>query len=296
VLHGGRSWNPIGDTWTWDGQDWRLREPEHRPGRRAYHVLGSHAVRGTVVLHGGHIPGLYLYDTWEWDGEGWEQSFSDSGPPARHSSQMVSDGLRGSLVLFGGVDDTGPLGGTWERRGQEWRALAPEAAPPARRDHALAYDASSSGVVVFGGRDADGQPLGDTWTLSSGRDDRPAQRLVVDLPSAGRAPDSDLLSLTATFQAGGTGVLDGEPVTGARLLAWSTAVGGWQAVVSNDDGVGPDDLPDLLRWTTDSPAEIGRLLFQDRIHLAVTPLGTNGGGRAEVATDHVEVVVRYRLP
>jgi len=297
VLFGGTGFDGgyLGDTWEWDGESWEHLEPPSGPGPRFNHAMAYHADRRRSLLFGGNTRDGRAAETWEWDGEGWEQRFPDPRPPARSRHALAFDTVRRSVVLFGGRGDHGHLDDTWEWDGEVWRELDPEVRPPPRRNHAVAYDEATASVVLFGG-DHDDTLLGDTWTLPSSTEDRPGHHFAVDVRSALHAPDVELVSLRASFHAGGTGMAAGAPLSGVDLLAWSSVRGRWMTVASSDAGVTADDPPARLEWTTDSPAEIDSLLFRDHLHLAVTPVGANGTRRAELATDYVELLLRYRLP
>jgi len=297
VLFGGRiSGGPSGgDTWEWDGQEWHDVGPPVHPSARSSHALAYDAVRGKVVLFGGSGAGPTADHTWEWDGEQWVEHVVDPSPLARSEHQMVFDPTRRAVILFGGLGGGTRLGDTWEWDGSEWRELAPEVAPPVRDRAAMAYDADRSAVVVFGGGPW-GQELGDTWTLPSGRADRPGQRFTVDLDAAGLPPGTAHLALTVTLSTGGVGYLAEERVPGARLLAWRADLGRWLSLADNGDGVEPPAGPDLLRWSAGDGAGIAALRLHGRLHFGLVPVGRNGEGPAELATDYAEAVLRCRLP
>jgi hypothetical protein len=87
------------------------------------------------------------------------------------------------------------------------------------------------------------------------------------------------------------------PEYGAGLKVWSLI--GWKTVHSTD--AGPDE-PASLTWSTVDPYEIQQLFSgisgQETLNFAVTPSAPNGCGTeyGSIATDYVEVIVRYRLP
>jgi len=215
-------------------------------------------------------------------------------PPPRRCHVLAWDPVRRLVVLHGGEVDGDRLDDTWEWDGEDWRELAPGRSPGGRERHALAYDTLGGELVLFGGTHDGVRLEDDTWTLPSLPEARPAHRLAVDVSVAGPPAGSELLSLRVAFQAGGRGVVEGVESLGAELLAWDPEAGAWRRTeVSN----GADAAsPEPVAWTADGHEEIVGLLFRDALHFAVAPVGSNGRGYAEVATDHVELVLRYRLP
>ncbi len=299
LLFGGASFTPDGDelvvdgdTWAWDGHDWLQLQPAHSPIARSSHAMVRDTARGVTVLFGG-FDGLWvLGDTWEWDSADWRQHEPDHSPPVQSGHALAYDSSRGTVILLGKDSDGDRRGDTWEWDGADWRRLDASFGPPARDGHGLSYDPLRQLVVLSGGEVGDARPH-DTWTLPSLYDARPGHLLAVDFAAAGAGPGTSLLSLQASLYAGGSGMLDGAHTPGAQLLAWNPLAGRWQPTVGNDSDV---DQPDLLEWTSESPDEIERLLFDDTFHVAVAPEGENGTGYAEVVTDYAEVVIRYRLP
>jgi len=112
VLFGGYDpLNPayFGDTWEWDGSNWKQRIQTDNPPARAGHALAYDAVRQHVVLFGGGAFAA-LNDTWEWDGRIWIQHTPATSPPGRTVHALVYDAARRRIVLFGG----GRFNDTWE--------------------------------------------------------------------------------------------------------------------------------------------------------------------------------------
>ena len=57
----------FGNTWTWDGKHWTLRQ-DIGPGPRAQHAMAFESKRGRLVLFGGQTTtnlAITLGDTWE---------------------------------------------------------------------------------------------------------------------------------------------------------------------------------------------------------------------------------------
>jgi hypothetical protein len=151
----------VGDTWLWDGVNWRQLTPATSPPVR---VNASMAVdsNGKVVLFGGFRPGFgALSDTWLWDGSNWTQASPSTSPPGRYFASMAPD-VNGNVLLFGGNGAMPALGDTWLWNGTNWTQPVPGSTPSGR---AGAMTATADGtVVLFGGINASTlQFMNDTW-------------------------------------------------------------------------------------------------------------------------------------
>lgn len=163
VLFGGitgrtRSAVLYGDTWEWDGEEWRLVATTG-PTPRLGHAMVYDEARGVVVLFGGN-DGTFKNDTWEWDGQEWRQVAS-TGPSPRSRYGMAYDKKSGTILLFGGIPRD--RNDTWIWDGKEWHQVQTPDAPAGRSRLQLAYDESRERIVLFGGRLPNGLPTGDTW-------------------------------------------------------------------------------------------------------------------------------------
>jgi hypothetical protein len=112
----------LGDTWTWEGQNWR----EHTvpgPPRRYAHTMAFDSRAGVTVLYGGEDAKVRYEDMWQWDGERWSEiRISGAKPGPRYSAAMAYDSARGRVVLYGGFDTVlkKALDDLWEWDGQRW--------------------------------------------------------------------------------------------------------------------------------------------------------------------------------
>ena len=70
VLYGGfRPLGALGDTWEWNGEQWKLVS-ESGPGPRSWPGLAYDSKRKRTVLFGGEDEkGQFYSDTWTWDGK-----------------------------------------------------------------------------------------------------------------------------------------------------------------------------------------------------------------------------------
>jgi hypothetical protein len=177
-----------GDTWEWDGEEWRMVCAEGEPcaggltGRWGHQVAYDQE-RGKVVMFGGcktfepstYTCTSYSDETWEWDGVSWTQVCGSgtacAGPGGRMTAPMVFDRVDGVVVMHGGC--TTYTGGscsvrtdeTWTFNGSVWNQVCGSGTAcsgPAVDQHGLAFDSARDRVVLFGGRDAGGYS-GKTW-------------------------------------------------------------------------------------------------------------------------------------
>jgi hypothetical protein len=62
-----------GDTWAWNGKEWKLLA-DKGPSSRAMGYMAYDKARDKVVLFGGRLGWPNdAADTWEWDGQEWKQ-------------------------------------------------------------------------------------------------------------------------------------------------------------------------------------------------------------------------------
>lgn len=165
VLFGGFGENgvPKGDTWLWDGEDWRLAATEG-PSPRKWPAMAYDSRREVIVLHGGRAGegpgGPSLADTWIWDGQAWT-IVDVEGPTPRDHHRATYDRSRDRLVLFGGWNGEALERDTWEWDGSNWAQVAEEGPGP-RAPIGLVYHEALEAVVLAGGQDLE-QAFDDMW-------------------------------------------------------------------------------------------------------------------------------------
>jgi hypothetical protein len=114
----------MGDTWTWNGTEWKQATANGPRGRYAHGMVYDERA-GVVWLYSGAAAhsGAPLSDMWRWDGSTWtEVPLSGPMPGARYQPVMVYDKARGRTVLYGGIDNASD---TWEWDGERWRLVEP---------------------------------------------------------------------------------------------------------------------------------------------------------------------------
>jgi len=162
VLFGGYRLNGdrrerLGDTWEWDGGQWR-QVSDQGPTARNGVAMAYDSSRRRVVLFGGS--GGPSDETWEWNGREWKP-IRTPATPGRYNAAMAFDPQGQALIRFGGWDGKKRTSDTWAFTGLEWRSIAGPAPPP-RNHAAMAFDESAGTLILFGGHDGP-NVLGDLW-------------------------------------------------------------------------------------------------------------------------------------
>ena len=178
LLYGGRSGllgPDLADTWTFDGERWRLvdevRDKKAQPGPRRGHAMVHDAARDQVLLFGGEYGSVDVKlaeRTWIHDGVRWSER--KDGPSARASPAMAYLPHSEVVVLFGGRTVKGASAETWIWNGQDWAKRELDVAPSPRFGHMMTLDGSGD-VLLYGGcGDAScGERLDDTWRFDGER-------------------------------------------------------------------------------------------------------------------------------
>lgn len=157
-MHDGQN---LGDTWIWNGVEWReVSTPGPSPRRE--HVMAYDVANDLILLYGGW-PSEFSDQLWAWDGASWTQL--DQGvvtPGGLQGSAMAYDPLRQRAVLFGGIGAQGHASTVAEWDGREWVVLTPEG-PEAVAFHAMAFDPIGAGVLVHGGHRQNSSSTSESW-------------------------------------------------------------------------------------------------------------------------------------
>ncbi|MFH0887749.1 MAG: kelch repeat-containing protein [Planctomycetota bacterium] len=209
VLFGGLSENSINsyelihsdETWEWDGTDWTLKTPVHKPSGRRAMAMAYDSGRHKTVLFGGETETSISDETWEWDGTDWTLKTPVYKPSAQWGTAMAYDSKRDRILFYRGFAYTNelwswdgtdwtliksPANGSqkcclhtmtydtvrdrmveltqdevWEYDGANWIQQSTENRPSLYA-HTLVYDSVRRKVVIFGGI-AGCYPTNDTW-------------------------------------------------------------------------------------------------------------------------------------
>ena len=137
---------PLGDVWTFNGQQWS-QLPASTAGPVGATVMAYDSVRSRCVALAGN-------GTFEWTGTGFTAVPTANQPPMRRSAAFVYDALRERLVLHGGRDPgTTTRSDLWEYDGVDWQQRQPLGEFVRRHAHGVVYDAARRAVVAFGGNE-----------------------------------------------------------------------------------------------------------------------------------------------
>ncbi len=153
-----------GDTWTWDGIDWRQENPAQTPSARFAPAM-THAGQDVVLFGGSTAATVSLADTWSWNGSTWSQLQPTVSPPARLFTACTWDPIMNQVVLAHPNANNGPFE-TWTFDGTTWQQLATATLPTGRNGHVVTFDPLRRELLLFGGIGGGGYPSG-TWTLAT---------------------------------------------------------------------------------------------------------------------------------
>lgn len=303
VLFGGWSGSALGDTWEWDGGQWREQTTDDEssaPEARDAHAMAYDPLREQVIVFGGRRSDVgALDDTWAWDGVSWsERTPEGPSPEARASATLTWEASSGTLLLFGGADADGTIyDDAWAWDGHAWRqrrgAGDPVLEPTARLGHTAAPLSGGTGVLVFGGHAQQiDRRFADTWTWRPAAVTVPAQVVRASLGATlGQGP--------VTWQHIGLRVLaegaDG-PAAAPLLYVWEED--GWRAAAPREPA--PHEPPGWGAQSTfvssDPDRNRGLPVGEDpEIAFALVPDAPAGAGDPALSTDYVELRVRVRL-
>jgi hypothetical protein len=121
IAFGGRPIN--GETWAFDGRDWRLVTAEG-PGPRDHHAMTYAPSLGKILMFGGFNPSVTgaFRDLWEWDGVRWTRAHADGPDDYGVHPGFVYDDSRRRALLFGSTGREG-VPGFWQFDGRTWSPL-----------------------------------------------------------------------------------------------------------------------------------------------------------------------------
>ena len=155
----------LGDTWTFDGNDWVEKAPDHAPPARSDMAMAYDPGRQEVVLFAGVSISALYNDTWTWDGSVWQEHDPSEPPERRFSPAAATNRVTNEVVVFGGHRITYLGRDTWAWDGQGWTSLEIPTPKP-RFAPVMTPDPGTGGALLFGGQ-AD-ERFGDTWVFDEG--------------------------------------------------------------------------------------------------------------------------------
>ena len=177
ILFGGSNglFEPLGDTWAWDGSTWRNvtpAAPGDSPAPRSGHAMTYDSRRGRVILFGGDtavFSGNPVADTWEWDGQRWLEvtpALASDSPSPRTGHMLSYDSARGVVVLHG-TFSLGPQD-TWEWDGTRWTEVAPSGGNIETSADGFIFDPVQTTSLLFNSAMETWAFDGDRWRDQSG--------------------------------------------------------------------------------------------------------------------------------
>ena len=122
----------------------------------------------------GSEEGKSIGDTWTWDGSDWtEVDVGPGAPGTRYGANLITAGDK--VILFGGHNyNVAYFADAWTWDGKAWSRIDKDPQPRGRGNAAVAWNPVDSSLFVFGGTGlkasagigAQGEPLGDAWSLT----------------------------------------------------------------------------------------------------------------------------------
>lgn len=219
VLFGGLGTNVwLGDTWIWNGADWRLASTTGPSAREGAAMTGQSAF-GTCLLFGGSNGGSPpdRDDTWQWNGSAWSRLAPAQSPPRRRDAGLAHDPGRGITLLAGGTSGGSGRDDTWEWNGVDWRVRSglPAGYGPSmklvfhsRRARVLAGANYPHSLVEWDGAAWVPSPVRDPWG-NLGFDSRRGSLVSLRGPGACFYPEAPRVSVRSIEYPTGGGCRDG---------------------------------------------------------------------------------------
>ena len=210
VVFGGKTTEPLRDTWIFDleSRSWREVRASSAPDARRGHTAIYDAPRRRMVIFGGQRSGFFN-DVWSFDldAETWEElAVSGDRPVPRYGTSAVLDSLRNRMVMSHGFSSEGRFDDTWafDLTRNRWTELTPSGGPkPLNRClHDAVYDKANDRMLLFGGCSSGFGPCpqGDLWAFDM------KDHVWTQLQPSGEAPDARY-NLRLNYDAAGERML-----------------------------------------------------------------------------------------
>jgi len=111
----------VGDTWTWDGSAWNLRQPSVSPPSISSAAMGYDPTGHRLLIFGGSsvdqqgLSSGVINDTWAWSGANWAHLQTSVTPAGILAPSMATFPPGATVLLFGGQQDNPGRGvsNTW---------------------------------------------------------------------------------------------------------------------------------------------------------------------------------------
>ena len=154
---------PLGDTWTFDGVDWRVVQGVAPPPRR-YAAFAYHPELKGCVLHGGAVDdnGKKKFgDTWLFRGGQWFPLGSEFQTTPRDDHAMAYHHAAGMMVVLESLirDHQGePIREVLTLTNSGWKEIDVSPLHPRHQCSPLTYDSELGGLLLYGGELGHGRP------------------------------------------------------------------------------------------------------------------------------------------
>jgi len=320
-----------GDTWVWTGAKWVKIIDEDPSGvssplPRRGHSMIYDSERAELVLFGGVNGSKYGNDLWLFKENSWVRKIKSSPedsslPEPRAFFAMAYEQMTGKTLLLGGRNLNDAIEDMWQWDGEEWIRLTPvdpenDGNPPKLSMHAMVFDEVNSKMVLTGGTIGifgNGESFRETWLFDSNFYKMPAQFFSVDFSAAGDMSEYNIDQVEVVWFAGADSYdTDDNLVTGALLRVWDEGV--WKTVAESggDAEFGnyifdPEDagyngenwfLNYLFENSVDDPFLTDRIFTgsSNELNFIVTPKFANNRQIGYVATDYMQINVKYSMP
>lgn len=189
LFGGAATFQPLNQTWQWDGSTWTQLAPASSPGVRSMIEVVYDSARDRHVVFGGWTTAISIgtasNETWEFDGATWTLMAPTANPGGLWKYGACFDAVRGRLVLYGGASNGFPIAlqNTWEYDGTTWTQVPGASAPGPIESPAMCFHAGINRTVMFGGinpqiggTDTTWLFDGATWTAANVTSARPSVR------------------------------------------------------------------------------------------------------------------------
>ncbi len=154
----------FGDTWVFDGADWKRKATTGPAARHDHAMVMLHYTDDSMLLFGGEdATGALLGDTWAWNGSSWSQVATAIAPSPRAGHAFARDEYEEKdFLLFGGRTASGVSDETWRFVDGQWHPVATGRRPAAREGHSMIMVNDTQTFIMFGGH-AGGTVFDDVW-------------------------------------------------------------------------------------------------------------------------------------
>ncbi len=170
LLFGGTaSFQPLNQTWQWDGSTWTQLTPATSPGVRSMIEVVYDSARSRHVVFGGWTTAISVgnasNETWEYDGTDWTLMAPTTSPGGLWKYGACYDLVRSRLVLYGGASNGFPIAlqNTWEYDGTTWAQVPGASSPGPIESPAMCFHAGINRTVMFGGINPQIGGVDTTW-------------------------------------------------------------------------------------------------------------------------------------